>query len=130
MHVKKMSILAKVEFLAHFWQFGSVTFFWLGQKTKSDFFHKRITSYLLSKLIQWLEKCAIVIPQNQFGKFCYCGPPWGIFIYGFSGPRGGPLSPCNSLRLWSVLFIKIHFETLCWPCFSYEKWKLRFPHIM
>ena len=40
--VKKMSIFAKVEFLAHFWQFGSVTFFWLGQKTKSDYFHKRI----------------------------------------------------------------------------------------
>ena len=43
-HVKKMPLLAKVEFLAHFWQFFSLTFFWLGQKTKSDFFHKRITT--------------------------------------------------------------------------------------
>ena len=51
-HVKKVPLLAKVESLAHFWQFGSVTFFWLGQKTKSDFFHKIITFYLLSNLFQ------------------------------------------------------------------------------
>ena len=49
-HVKKIPLLTKVEFLAHYWQFGPVTFFWLGQKTKSDFFHKRITSYLLSNV--------------------------------------------------------------------------------
>ena len=110
-----MLILAKIEFLAHFWQFGSVTFFRLGHKTKSHFFPKRITSLLLSKLIQWLEKCATVISQNQFGIFCYFGPPWGIFIHVFSGPLGGPLSPCDSLWLWSRLFIKIHSETLCLP---------------
>ena len=54
-HVKKIPLLAKVEFLAHYWQFGSVTFFWLGQKTKSDFFDKRITSYLLNNAIWWLD---------------------------------------------------------------------------
>ena len=46
--VQKMSNLAEIEFLAHFWQYGSVTYFGLGQKTKSDFFHKRITFCLLS----------------------------------------------------------------------------------
>ena len=40
-HVKQMPLLAKLEFLAHFWQFGSVKFFWPGQKTKSDFFSRK-----------------------------------------------------------------------------------------
>ena len=48
--VQKMSNLAEIEFLAHFWQYGSVTFFGLGQKTRSDFFYKKITFYLLSNL--------------------------------------------------------------------------------
>ena len=45
---KKMQFLADDEFLAHFWQYEPVTFFRLGQKTKSDYFHERITFYLLS----------------------------------------------------------------------------------
>ena len=48
-HDKKMPFLADNEFLAHFWQYDPGTFFRLGQKTRSDFFHKRITFYLLSK---------------------------------------------------------------------------------
>ena len=54
--VQKMSNLAEIEFLAHFWQYGSVTFFGLGQKTRSDFFHKKITLDLLSNLFWWPEK--------------------------------------------------------------------------
>ena len=39
--VQKMSNLAEIEFLAHFWQYGSVTFFALGQNTRSDFFSQK-----------------------------------------------------------------------------------------
>ena len=48
-HYKKIPLLVANEFLAHFWQFDPVAFFRLGQKTKSDFFHKRITFYVLSE---------------------------------------------------------------------------------
>ena len=48
--VKKIPKLDKIEFLAHFWQYGSVTLFWLGQKTKSDFFYIKYTSYYWCQL--------------------------------------------------------------------------------
>ena len=38
--VQKMLNLAEIEFLAHFSQYGSVTFFGLGQKTRSVFSQK------------------------------------------------------------------------------------------
>ena len=47
--VKKMHILPDCEFLAHFWQYDPDASFGLGQKTKSDFFHKKILSYLVTK---------------------------------------------------------------------------------
>ena len=99
--------------MAHFCHFGLVTFFWLGQKTKSDFFHKIITSYLLSNPFLWPEKLAAIITQTYFGRFCYCVPPWKILKHGFFEPLGGPLWPCDSLLLWTGLFIQIHSETLC-----------------
>ena len=108
----KMPFLDEIGFLAHFWQSGSVTFFWRDQKTKSDFFVKNITFHFLSKLFWWLEKWATVIAQNYFGKFCYCVPGWKILKHGFLEPLGDPLSPCNSLLLWTRLFIQIHSETL------------------
>ena len=107
-----MPFLGEIGFLAHFWQSSSVTFFWRDQKTKSDFFVKNITFHFLSNLFWWLEKLAAVLSQNYFGKFCYCVPPWGILIYGYFGPLGGLLWPCDSLLLWTRLFIQIHSETL------------------
>ena len=103
-----MLFLADNEFLAHFWQYDPVTFFRLGQKTKSDSFHKRINVYLLNDLFQWPEKQAAVLTQNYFGKFCCCVPMWAILKHGLFQPLGGPLSPCGSLQLWSWLFIQIH----------------------
>jgi len=66
---QKMPYLAKIGFLAHFCHFGSVTFFWLGQKIKSDFHHKIITSYLLSNPFLWPEKLAAIITQIFFADF-------------------------------------------------------------
>ena len=109
---QKIPYLAQIGFLAHFCHFGPVTFFWLGQKTKSDFFHKIITSYLLSNPFLWPEKLAAVITQTYFGRFCYCVPPWKISKHGFFESLGGPLWPCDSLLLWTGLFIQIHSETL------------------
>ena len=60
-------------------------------------------------------KSVALLTQNYFGKFCYCGPPWGIFIHGYFGCPGGPLSPCDSLLLGFWLFIQIHSETLWFP---------------
>ena len=36
-----MPFIGDNEFLAHFWQYDPVTFFRLGQKTKSDFFSQK-----------------------------------------------------------------------------------------
>lgn len=109
---KKIPFVAQIGFLVHFCHFGLVTSFWFGQKTKSDLFHKRITSYLMSEVIWWQEKLATVLPQNYFGKFCYCGPPWGIFIHGYFESIGGLLWPYGSLWLCKGHFFQIHFETL------------------
>ena len=111
-HVRKMPYLAQIGFLAHFCHFGPVTFFWLGQKTKSDFFHKIITSYLLGYPFLWPEILAAVITQTYFGRFCYCVPGWKILKHGFFEPLGSPLWPCDSLFLCTGLFIQIHSETL------------------
>ena len=74
---------------------------------------KNITFHFLSNLFWWLEKWATVIAQNYFGKFCYCVPGWKISKHGFLEPLGGPLAPCDSLLLWTRLFIQIRSETLC-----------------
>ena len=109
---KKMPILTWIEFLAHFCHFGLKTFFWLGQKTKSDFFLQN-NHFLLTKWsILMAGKLAAVITQIYFGKFCYCVPTWKISKHGFFEPLGGPLWPCNSLLLWTRLFFQIHSETL------------------
>ena len=55
-----MPILADSEFLTNFWQYDQVTYFRLGQKTKSDFIHKRMNSYLLSNPFFGAEKGAAV----------------------------------------------------------------------
>ena len=110
-----MPFLAQIGFLAHFCHFDTVTFFWFGHKTKSDF-HQRITSYLQGNVFRWPEKLPTVLPQNYFGKFCYWGPPWGIFIHGYSESLGGSLSSCGVLLLQSWHFIQIHSETL-WTIF-------------
>ena len=90
--------------------------FWLGQKTKSDFFHKIITSFLLSNPFWWPEKLVALINQIYFGKICYCVPRWSISKHGFFEPLGDSLWPCDSLLLWTGLFIQIHSETLCEVC--------------
>ena len=110
---QKITYLAQIGFLAHFCHFGLVTFFWLGQKTKSDFFHKISTSYLLRNPFLWPEKLAAVITQTYLGRFCYSVPPWKILKHGFFEPLGGPLWPSDSLLLCTRLFIQIHSETLC-----------------
>ena len=105
-----------IEFFAHFWQYCSVTFFWLGQKTKSDFFHKRITSYLLNNAFWRPEKLAAVLHQSYFGKFCYCVPMWKIlkhcFLYLYGVPFDAVIFFCLGLDL---LFrsILMHCEFKC-----------------
>ena len=99
--------------MAHFCHFGPVTFYWLDQKTKSDFFLRVITSYLPSNPFLWLEILVAVTTQIYFGKFCYCVPTWKILKHGFSEPLGDPLWPCDSLLLCTGLFIQIYSETLC-----------------
>ena len=79
-HVKKMSNLAKIEFLAHFWQYGSVTLFWRGQKTRSDFFHKTMTFDFLSSQFWWAETCATLMTQTLFSDFVIRGCRGGILI--------------------------------------------------
>ena len=71
--VKTNSDLAENEFLADFYQFGPVTFFWPGHKTKSDFFHIRMTFVFLSGHFWWSEKCAIVMTQTLFLIFVIRG---------------------------------------------------------
>ena len=44
-------------------------------------------------LFLWPEKLAFVLPQIYFGKFCYCGPPLGIFIHGYFESLGVPFDP-------------------------------------
>ena len=107
-----MPFSTKIGFLDHFWQTGSVAFFWSDQKTKSDYFVKTINFHFLSKLFWWLEKWATVIAQNYFGKFCYCVPGWKVSKHWFLEPLGGSLAPCDSLLLWTRIFIQIHSGTL------------------
>ena len=76
--VRKMSNLAEIEFLAHFWQYGSVTFFGLGQKTRSDFFHKTMTFDFLSSQFWWAETCATLMTQTLFSNFVIRGCRKGI----------------------------------------------------
>ena len=169
-----MPFLGDNEFLAPFWQFDTVTFFRLGQKTKSDFFHKKITFCFIARskqaifspncvfgpflafwlrdiFLTWSEnkkwffsqnnhflftkqsilmagKLAAVITQIYFGKFCYCVPGWKILKHGFFEPLRDHLWPCDSLLLWTRLFIQILSETLFigkWPShFRFKIWIL------
>ena len=64
-----MPIFKKIEFLVHFWQYGSVTFFGLGQKTRSDFFHKTMTFDFLSSQFWWAETYATLMTQTLFSDF-------------------------------------------------------------
>ena len=55
--VKRVSFLPDNEFLAHFWQYDPDASFGLGQTTKSDFRHKKITFSFQTKS----KKCIWVI---------------------------------------------------------------------
>ena len=82
-------------------------------KNKKWFTSQKDHSLFTEQAVLVAGKLAAVLTQNYFGTIFYCGPQQGIFIHGYIWPFGGPLSPCNSLWLWSGLYIKIHFETLC-----------------
>ena len=69
-----MSNLAEIEFLAHFWQYGSVTFSGLGQKTKSYFFHKRITFCLLSNHFLMARKIGSITNPKLLWKILLLRP--------------------------------------------------------
>ena len=73
-----MPFLGDNEFLAHFWQYGSVTLFGRGQKTRSDFFHKKMTFDFLSSHFWWAETCATLMTQTLFSNFVIRGCREGI----------------------------------------------------
>ena len=91
-------------------------------ENKKWFFSQNNHFLFTKQSILMVGKLAAVITQIYFGKFCYCVPGWKILKHGFFVPLGGPLWPCDSLLLWTGLFIQIHSETLCMFEFT-KSWK-------
>ena len=102
------------------WVFGPFLPLWpsdifLTWSENKKWFFSQNNHFLFTKQsILMAGKLAAVITQIYFGKFCYCVPGWKISKHGFFEHLGGPLWPCDSLLLWTRLFIQIHSEILCW----------------
>ena len=68
-----MSNLAKIEFLSHFWQYGSVTYFGLGQKTKSDFFSQNNHFLFTKQLFLMAGKIGCISNPKNCEKAYFSG---------------------------------------------------------
>ena len=110
------------------WVFGPFLAIWFSDifltwlENKKLFFSQKNHFSFSERPVLVARKSVALLTQNCFGKFCYCGPPWGKFIHGFFGCPGGPLSPCGSLLLGFWLFIQIHSETLWGNKWEEQMW--------
>ena len=104
------------------WVFGPILAIWFRDnfltslENKKWFFLQKNHFSFSEQFVFVARKSIVLLTQNYSGKFCYCGPQWIIFIHGYFGCPGGPLSPCDSLLLgfWLLFkFILRHCVILC-----------------